>query len=98
MAAEYDRNFSPPKTALTVWADSNYIYVLLPTKPGAEIADPILKYPRSGQGLSTLIGLLYGHADNSGNPELFRPAKKLVGTPAQHNLAESILRRRGILK
>ena len=98
MSAKLDREFSPPATALTVWADANYIYVLLPTKPNAEVRDPILKYPRTGVGLSTLIGLLYGHADNSGNPELFRPAKKLVGTPAQHNLAESILRRRGILK
>jgi hypothetical protein len=55
-----------------------------------------MTYPRTGKGFAELLGLLYGHADNSSlMPENFKPARKI--TP-QSALAESILRQRGILK
>ncbi len=92
----YDQTFTPPSSALTVWADPRYIYVLLPTKPGAEIPDPILTFPRSPIGLSKVLNLIYGAADYSGKP--ITEGKKLVGTPMQHALAQSILRRQGMIK
>jgi len=99
MSAKLDRSFSAPPNALSIWADSRYIYVLLPAKPGAEIPTPIMSIPRSAKGLAELVALIFGHADNSGDPTNFRDAtRKLIGTPTQHGLAESILRRRGLIK
>lgn len=82
-----------PLNALKVWADLHYIYVELPSKPGAPIH--VMSYPRSGKGLDSLLGLIYGHADTSGKPELFRPGRKFTPQVAQ---AEAILRQRGMLK
>jgi hypothetical protein len=98
MSAKLDRSFAAPPNALSVWADSRYIYVLLPAKPGAEIPSPIMSIPRTAKGLAELVALVFGHADNSGSPQNFVQTRKLIGTPKQHGLAESILRRRGLIK
>jgi hypothetical protein len=93
MSASYAPNAAPPN-ALRVWCDTRYIYVELPTKITAPAC--VMTYPRTGKGFAELLGLLYGHADNSSlMPENFKPARKI--TP-QSALAESILRQRGILK
>lgn len=86
-----------PKNALHVWCDARYIYAELPTKLTAPAC--VMSFPRDGAGFQRLLGVLYGHADNSGlMPENFKPARKLIGTPLQHDTAQAILRRRGILK
>ena len=93
MSASYVREAAPPN-ALKVWCDARYIYVELPTKITAPAC--VVTYPRTGKGLDSLLGLIYGHSDNSGlMPENFKPGRK---TTPQSALAESILRRQGILK
>jgi hypothetical protein len=93
MSASYATTAAPPN-ALRIWCDTRYIYVELPTKPSAPAC--VLTYPRTGKGFGDLLSLLYGSADNSGSmPANWQPARKI--TP-QSALAESILRRQGILK
>lgn len=86
-----------PNNALRIWCDARQIYAELPTKTG--LTPCIMTFPRDTRGLSKILSLIYGHADNSSAmPENFRPGRKLIGTQTQHATAEAILRRQGILK
>lgn len=97
MSASLAPTAAPPN-AIRVWCDSRYIYAELPSKMGGEIPC-ILSYSRDGRGFSQLLGLLYGHADNSGlMPENFHAGRKLTGTPTQHDMAAATLRRLGMVK
>lgn len=84
-----------PPSALRVWADAKSIYAELPTKAG--MVPYVTSFPRDSAGLSKLINLIYGNAEVSG-PIGYQPPRKLVGTIPQHNLAEAMLRRKGIIK
>lgn len=97
MSASYATT-AAPSNALRVWCDARYIYVELPTKPSAPAC--VMSYPRTGKGFNDLLGLLYGHADNSGlMPENFKAGtKSQVGTPAQRAMASALLRQRGLIK
>lgn len=94
-------NFAPtaaPVNALLMWTDGRSIFVELPT---AKDCPPcILTFRLSEQGLSKALDILRAHADYSGPPMLTTPAprKDFVGTPTQHGLAESILRKLGAIK
>jgi hypothetical protein len=96
MSATYAPTAAPP-SSLRVWCDSRYIYAELPTKPSAPAC--VMSFPRDGAGFQRLLGTLYGHADNSGlMPENFKPGRKLVGSAMQHDMAQAVLRRRGIIR
>ena len=94
--------FSPtaaPANALLIWTDGRSIYVELPSKPN--VPPCIITYRLSEGGLSKALALLGKHADIAGSPQVSVPvrrAKDYVGTVGQHALAESILRKRGIIK
>ena len=94
--------FSPtaaPANALLIWTDGRSIYVELPSK--ANVPPCIITYRLSEGGLSKALALLGKHADIAGSPQVSVPvrrAKDYVGTVGQHALAESILRKRGIIK
>jgi len=86
-----------PPTSLRIWADATRIFAELPTKPG--LGPCIMSFPRSGDGLSKVLALIYGQTESAGSPQSsYSPPKHLVGTPLQHATAESILRKRGIVK
>jgi len=91
-------NFAPsaaPPNALLMWTDSRNIYVELPTLQG--VPPCILSYPLREQGLSRALDLLRTKAtDTAGVPQL--KAEVVKYKSPQANLAESILRRRGIIK
>lgn len=86
-----------PANALKVWCDTRYYYAELPTKATAPAC--VMQFPRDGAGFQRLLGIIYGHADNSSLlPENFKSARPLVGTAIQHDTAQAILRQRGIIK
>ena len=82
-----------PHNHIKVWCDSRRIYAELPTLGPV----CVMAFDRSGNGLSKVLSLIYGHGEAAGevNPSL-KP--KLVGTPAQHSLAEAILRRNRVIR
>ena len=94
--------FSPtaaPANALLIWTDGRSIYVELPSK--ANVPPCIITYRLSEGGLSKALSLLGKHADIAGTPQVsvpVRQAKGYVGSVAQHALAESILRKKGVIK
>lgn len=96
MSAEFIPS-GAPANALSVWADSKYIY--------AELATPIdqppciLSFRRDNSGLSKMLSLIFHYADTSGDPQI-NPVvtRKLVGTAMQHDMAQALLRKRGLLK
>ena len=88
-----------PTNALLMWTDGRSIYVELPTREN--VPPCIITYRLSEGGLSKALSLLGKHADVAGTPQVsvpVRQAKDYVGSVAQHALAESILRKRGIIK
>lgn len=96
MSATLAPSAAPP-CALRIWADARYIYVELPNKSGP--VPCVLSFTRSTVGLSKALAIVYGHAEVAGSPvNPVAPARKLVGTPAQHSQAEAILRRAGVIK
>ena len=94
-------SFAPsaaPANALLMWTDGRSVFVELPT---AKDCPPcILTFRLSEQGLSKALDILRAHADTAGPSMLAAPVprKDFVGTPAQHGLAESILRKAGVIK
>ena len=75
------------------------IYVELPTREN--VPPCIITYRLSEGGLSKALALLGKHADVAGTPALSVPARRqkdYVGTVAQHAMAESVLRKKGIIK
>lgn len=93
-------SFAPtaaPNNALRVWCDAKYIYAELPTK----FSEPacVMSFPRDGANFQRFLTVLYGHADNSAlMPANFKAGRKLIGTATQHDMAQAILRQRGIIK
>ena len=88
-----------PANALLMWTDGRSIYVELPSKPN--VPPCIITYRLSEGGLSKALSLLGKHADIAGTPQVSIPVRRVkdyVGTVAQHAMAESILRKRGIIK
>ena len=97
MSGILDDKFTPPANALTIWRDDRNIYVLLPAADGKKA---ILSYPFAVGGLAKVIELLGPPPDHAGTPipyTTYRKTKR-TGTVTQHNLAESILRKRGLIK
>jgi hypothetical protein len=96
MTASRAKSFAPPN-ALTIWRDAKYIFAEIPG-PGEETT--ILSFAFSQGGLGKVLALLGNPPDVSGPPLNYIPPRpiKRVGTLNQHNLAESILRKKGILK
>ena len=91
MMASLAHSAAPPN-ALRVWCDARWIYVEVPGK-----TPTVLSFSRSGDGLSRALSLIYGHADNSSAmPVNYVRRKQKVDTHSA--LAESILRRQGIIK
>lgn len=94
--------FSPtaaPANALLIWTDGRSIYVELPSK--ANVPPCIITYRLSEGGLSKALSLLGKHADIAGTPQVSVPVRRVkdyVGSVAQHALAESILRKKGVIK
>ena len=94
--------FSPtaaPANALLIWTDGRSIFVELPSREN--VPPCIITYRLSEGGLSKALSLLGKHADVAGTPTLSVPARRqkdYVGTIGQHALAESILRKKGIIK
>lgn len=93
--------FSPtaaPANALLMWTDGRSIYVELPTRH--DLPPCILTFRLAESGLSKALALLCKHADVAGEPQIVPPPqrKNYVGTVAQHSLAESILRKKGIIR
>lgn len=91
-----------PPNALTMWTNGKVIFVEIKSR---EIGRPpyIISYALSEGGLSKALSLLRTHADNAGTPITNRHRSnlspvKLVGTEAQHDLAQALLRRRGLIK
>ena len=88
-----------PANALLIWTDGRSIYVELPSK--ANVPPCITTYRLSEGGLSKALSLLGKHADVAGTPQVsvpLRRAKDYDGSVAQHALAESILRKKGVIK
>ena len=88
-----------PANALLMWTDGRSIYVELPSKPN--VPPCIITYRLSEGGLSKALSLLGKHADIAGTPQVSIPVRRVkdyVGTVAQHAMAESILREKGIIK
>lgn len=88
-----------PANALLMWTDGRSVYVELPTS--CDLPPCILTFRLSEAGLSKALSLLGKHADVAGTPQLSVPARRqkdYVGTVAQHAMAESILRKKGIIK
>jgi hypothetical protein len=82
-----------PANCLKIWADTTRIYAELPgTVPC------VMAFDRSGHGLSKVLNLIYARESHGAivNPSL--PSRKLVGTAAQHDLAQALLRRKGIIR
>ena len=98
MPATFAPSAAPPN-ALLIWTDGRSIYGELPTRNG--VPPCIITYRLSEGGLSKALALLGKHADVAGSPQVSVPvrrAKDYVGSIAQHALAESILRKKGIIK
>jgi len=98
MSATFSPSAAPPN-ALLMWTDGRSVYVELKTKPN--LPPCILAFRLSEAGLSKALALLGKHADVAGTPTLSVPvrrAKDYVGSIAQHAMAESILRKKGIIK
>lgn len=96
MSATRLPTFAPPN-ALRIWRDTRSIYVEIPG-PGADCT--IISYALSTGGLSKALALLQPPPDCSG-PQLMPNASRVarrIGTVPQHNLAEALLRRKGIIK
>lgn len=87
-----------PPNALLMWTDGRQIFVELATKPN--LPPVILSFRLAEAGLSKALALLCKHADVAGEPQIVPPPRRkdYVGTVAQHALAESILRKKGIIK
>jgi len=87
-----------PANALLIWTDGRSIYVELPTREN--VPPCIITYRYSEGGLSKALALLGKHADVAGEPQIVPPPKRkdYVGSVAQHSLAESILRKKGIIR
>lgn len=98
MPATFAPSAAPPN-ALLMWTDGRSVYVELATKPN--VPPCILAFRLSESGLSKALALLGKHADIAGTPQVSVPvrrAKDYVGTVAQHAMAESILRKKGVIK
>ena len=97
MPATFAPSAAPPN-ALLMWTDGRQVYVELKTKPN--LPPCILAFRLSEAGLSKALALLCKHADVAGEPQIVPPSKRkdYVGTVAQHSLAESILRKKGIIR
>lgn len=94
-------SFAPsaaPANALLIWTDGRSIYVELPTSKS--LPPCVLSFRLTESGLTKALDILRAHADTSGQPLVSVPAprKDLVGTAGQHDLAESILRKAGVIK
>ena len=87
-----------PLNALLMWTDGRSVYVELKTKP--KLPPCSLAFRLAEGGLSTALALLCNHADVAGEPQVIPAPRRedYVGTIAQHSLAESILRKKGIIK
>lgn len=88
-----------PANALLIWTDGRSIFVELPSREN--VPPCIITYRLSEGGLSKALSLLGKHADVAGTPALSVPARRqkdYVGTVAQHAMAESILRKKGVIK
>lgn len=95
MTATFLVTYAPPN-ALLMWTDGKSIYIELSSTDG----NPpyILNFPQNTLGLGKALALLCKHADFQGTSLTpARPVKR-VGTEAQHAMAESILRKQGIIK
>ena len=68
--------------------------------PGPGEETTILSFAFSQGGLGKVLALLGNPPDVSGPPLNYTPPRpvKRIGTVPQHNLAESILRKKGIIK
>ena len=97
MSATYSPS-AAPANALLMWTDGRSIYIELPTAQG--LPPCVLSFRLAEQGLSKALAILCKHADIAGEPVVAAtiPRKDYVGTIAQHGLAESILRKKGIIK
>ena len=97
MPATFAPSAAPPN-ALLMWTDGRSVYVELKTKPN--LPPVILSFRLAESGLSKALALLCKHADVAGEPQIVPPRRRkdYVGTVAQHSLAESILRKKGIIK
>ena len=98
MPATFAPSFAPAN-ALLIWTDGRSIFVELPSREN--VPPCIITYRLSEGGLSKALSLLGKHADVAGTPALSVPARRqkdYVGTVAQHALAESILRKKGVIK
>lgn len=97
MPATFAPSAAPPN-ALLMWTDGRSVYVELATKPN--VPPVILAFRLSEAGLSKALALLCKHADVAGEPQIVPPPKRkdYVGSVAQHSLAESILRKKGIIR
>ena len=88
-----------PANALLIWTDGRSIFVELPSREN--VPPCIITYRLSEGGLSKALSLLGKHADIAGTPTLSVPARRqkdYVGSVAQHAMAESILRKKWIIK
>lgn len=87
-----------PINALRMWTNGVSIFVELPTK--LPLAPVIIAYQLSTGGLSKALALLNTHADYSGRPQSsqHRTTIPRIGTPMQSSMAESILRRKGMIR
>lgn len=98
MPATFAPSAAPPN-ALLIWTDGRSIYVELPGTRGQP--PHVITYRLSEGGLSKALSLLGKHADVAGTPQVSAPARRAkdyVGTVAQHAMAESILRKKGVIK
>lgn len=98
MPATFAPSFAPAN-ALLIWTDGRSIFVELPSREN--VPPCIITYRLSEGGLSKALALLGKHADIAGTPTLSVPARRqkdYVGSVAQHAMAESILRKKGIIK
>ena len=91
MSASLAPSAAPPN-ALKVWCDSTRIYAELPSSGPT----CVMAFPRTGLGLSKVLNLVYGSGEWAGS--IAAPSRKLVGTPMQHDIAQSILRKQGIIR
>lgn len=82
-----------PDNAIKIWCDARWIYIELKTK----LLEPacVMSFTRDSAGLSKALAIIYGHADNSGSAIAPKQPRK---NSVQSALAESILRRQGLIK
>lgn len=80
-----------PTSALRMWMDHRYIY--------AEIPGPvphIMSFAITEGGMTKALNILRERQEFSGTAPT--PARKLVGTPLQHAIAQKILRQKGLIR